>query len=170
MGPRPLFERWARRVRELKKPVVSDEPIGAGPDDLPGRRDNEPSRFAAAAALTRLAGMAATFHYEGGLQAKIPSGREAACLAAWQTGLALLDNVPLEGEFVEGDQTRSLLEVKARGVFARTSGERAVILLIEPASPAALKLAAGWREVRRGGVPGAHLSSRNDADRSDDQP
>ena len=59
--------------------------------------------------------MAATFHYEGGLAAKIPSGREAAGVAAWQTGLALLDNVPLDGEFVEGNQTRSLLEVQARG-------------------------------------------------------
>ena len=124
-------------MRELRKPVVSDEPIGAGPESFPGRRDNEPSRFAAAA-LTRLAGMAATFHYEGGLQAKIPSGREAACLAAWRSGLALLDGLPLDGEFVEGNQTRSLLEVKARGVFARTSAERALILLIDPAPDAAL--------------------------------
>ena len=64
----------------------------------------------------------------------------------------MLDGLPLDGEFVEGNQTRSLLEVKARGVFARTSGERALILLIDPAPDAALKLAAGWREVRRGGV------------------
>ena len=77
----------ARRVRELKKPVVSDEPIGAGPEYLPGRRDNEPSRFAAAAALTRLAGMAATFHYEGGLQAKIPT--RAAKPHAWPPGVAV---------------------------------------------------------------------------------
>ena len=147
----------ARRVRVLKKPIVSDEPIGAGPEYLPGRRDNDPSRFAAAAALTRLAGMGATFHYEGGLQATIPLGREAACLAAWQTGLALLDNVRLEGEFVEGNQTRSLVEVKARGVFARTSGERAVILLIDPAPDAALNLAAGWRDIHRAGVPGAQI-------------
>ena len=32
-----------------------------------------------------------------------------------------------------------------------------MILLIDPAPDPALKLAAGWREVRRGGVPGAHL-------------
>ncbi len=89
-----------KSVIALRKPLVSDEPIGAGPEYQPGRRDNEPSRFAAAAALTRFVGMSATFHYEGGLQAAIPAGREAACLAAWQLGLALLKDMPLDGEFV----------------------------------------------------------------------
>src|SRR5688500_1180845 len=100
----------ARRVAELKKPTISDEPIGAGPPYQPGRRDNEPSRFAAAAALTRLAGMEATFHYESGLQAKIAQGREATCLAAWQSGAALLDGIPLDGAFVAGTAVRQIVE------------------------------------------------------------
>jgi len=32
--------------------------------------------------------MAATFHYEGGLQAKLPSPVELACLDGWLDGLA----------------------------------------------------------------------------------
>ncbi len=145
----------ARRVRELKKPIVSDEPMGAGPEYQPGRRDNEPSRFAAAAALTRLAGMAATFHYEGGLQARIPVGREAACLTAWRSGLALLDGLRLDGEFLEGDEVRSLADVKARGVFARVSGQRALILLVDPPRDPPLILAENWSAIR--GVTGVQI-------------
>ena len=145
----------ARRVAELKKPVVSDEPIGAGPDYLPGRRDNEPARFAAAAALTRLTGMEATFHYEGGLHARIPAGREAACLSAWRSGLALLEGVPLDGQFLAGNQAQSLEKVSARAVFARASAERAVILLVDPPADSALTLRDGWSAIR--GVRGVQL-------------
>ena len=111
----------ARLVAQFKKPVVSDEPIGAGPEYQAGRRDNEPSRFAAAAALTRFLGMSATFHYEGGLgAAKIPSGREAACLAAWQMGLTLLNDVPLDTELREGRQLAEIMQTPpGRAVFGR---------------------------------------------------
>lgn len=77
----------AELVRRFKKPVVSDEPIGAADRAIPGRRDNDPTRFRAAAAATRRAGLGATFHYEGGLQARLPSAIEARCLDAWLLGL-----------------------------------------------------------------------------------
>ena len=51
----------AELLTKLKKPVVSDEPIGAGATYQPGRRDDQPARFRAAALLTRLVGMGATF-------------------------------------------------------------------------------------------------------------
>jgi hypothetical protein len=73
----------AALIRQFKKPVISDEPIGAADVAVPGRRDNSPERFRAAARATRRAGMGATFHYEGGLQAKRPSKIELACLNAW---------------------------------------------------------------------------------------
>ena len=148
----------ARRVTALGKPLVSDEPIGAGPEYHPGRRDNDPSRFAAAAALTRLAGLGATFHYEGGLQARIPAGREAACLAAWQLGLALLNDVPLNGEFVDAARLSQVAQFsQVRGAFGRVSSTHAVILLIDPSGARPATLASGWTEVRRAGVPGVQL-------------
>ena len=79
--------RGAALVRKFKKPVVSDEPIGAADAASPGRRDNDPARFRAAAEATRRAGLGATFHYEGGLQARLPSPVEATCLDAWLDGL-----------------------------------------------------------------------------------
>ena len=73
-------------VDRVRRPVVSDEPIGAAAKFEPGRRDNSPARFRAAAMLTRMAGMHATFHYEGGLHARIPTGVELACFRAWMDG------------------------------------------------------------------------------------
>ena len=75
-------------VAKFKKPVVNDEPMGAADTALPGRRDNDPARFRAAAAASRRAGLGATFHYESGLQAKRPTPAELACLDAWLEGLA----------------------------------------------------------------------------------
>jgi hypothetical protein len=147
-----------KTVIELRKPVVSDEPIGAGPEYQAGRRDNVPSRFAAAAALTRFVGMSATFHYEGGLQATIPAGREAACLAAWQLGLALLTDVPLDGEFVVPPRLDRIAKVSgARAAFGRVGTREAVILLIDPAPNVSVTFAAGWKETRRTGVPGVQI-------------
>ena len=148
----------ARLVAQFKKPVVSDEPIGAGPAYQAGRRDNEPSRFAAAAALTRFVGMGATFHYEGGLQANIPRGREAACLAAWQLGLALLNEMPVDGELRERAQIADIMPTPpARAAFGRVTADRAVVLLIDPRPQASLTLATGWKEARRSGVPGVQI-------------
>jgi hypothetical protein len=76
----------AELLRKAGKPLVDDEPIGAGERFVAGRRDDNPERFRQhAAAATRL-GAAVTFHYEGGLQARIPAGRELACFLAWKAG------------------------------------------------------------------------------------
>lgn len=148
----------ARRLGGLGKPVVSDEPIGAAAQYDPGRRDNDPARFAAAAAITRLAGLGATFHYEGGLHAKIPSGREAACLAAWQLGLVLLDDLKLDGDFVQGAALAKVAQTSgARAAFGSVSAGRAVIVLVDPAPALSVKPAPGWNETRRSGVPGVQV-------------
>jgi hypothetical protein len=90
----PREGNWPDRLREggalverFRKPVVADEPMGAGDHAIPNRRDADPSRFRAAAAISRRLGLGATFHYEGGLQAKRPTGVQAACLRAWIDGL-----------------------------------------------------------------------------------
>ena len=148
----------ARRVGTLQKPLVSDEPIGAAAEYQRGRRDNDPSRFAAAAAVTKLAGLGATFHYEGGLQSAIPRGREAACLAAWQLGLALLDDLALDGRFIEGKPLTAVAQTSGvRAAFGRVTARRAVILLVDPAPNIFVTFAAGWREIRRSGVPGVQM-------------
>jgi hypothetical protein len=78
----------AELVRRFGKPVVSDEPIGAADRPEPGRRDNDPVRFRAAGAAHRRAGIGATFHYDGGIQTRLPTAIETACLDAWLDGLS----------------------------------------------------------------------------------
>jgi hypothetical protein len=75
-------------VKRFGKPVVSDEPMGAADVAIPGRRDNDPEHFQQAAAASRRAGIGATFHYEGGLQARMPTRIEMACLDAWLAGFS----------------------------------------------------------------------------------
>jgi len=78
----------AALVRKYGKPVVNDEPMGAADEPSPGRRDSDPAHFREAAAAARRAGIGATFHYEGGLQARRPSVTEMICLDAWLGGLS----------------------------------------------------------------------------------
>ena len=78
----------AALAKRFKKPVVNDEPIGAADTAIPGRRDNDPEHFQQAAAASRHAGLGATFHYESGLQAKLPTRIEMACLDAWLAGFS----------------------------------------------------------------------------------
>jgi hypothetical protein len=146
-------------IVQWKKPVINDEPIGAAADYQDGRRDNDPARFAAAGALTALTGMGGTFHYEGGLQALVPRGREAACLAAWQLGSTLVRNAEATGAFVQGDGVQRIARVTgARAAYAREADRDATILVIDPQQPA-IEWADGWTEVKRAGVPGVLVVS-----------
>jgi hypothetical protein len=81
-------EEGAKMLRQFGKPVVNDEPIGAADAPIPGRRDNDPARFRAAARAMRRAGVGATFHYDGGIQTRLPTRKETECLDAWLAGLS----------------------------------------------------------------------------------
>jgi hypothetical protein len=143
-----LTARW-------QKPIVSDEPIGAADAYQPGRRDNEPRRFAAAAVVTKLAGLGATFHYEGGLQARVPSGLELACFSAWSSGLDALGAMPPGGEFRKAaDLTGIAAASGARALFGRVYASEAWLAAVDPAASMTLKFENGWREAERTTLPG----------------
>jgi hypothetical protein len=142
----------ATLVREWRKPVVSDEPIGAAEQSIPGRRDNVAARFRAAALLTRLAGLGGTFHYEGGLQARIPTARERACFDAWNSAWTLLPrDVEARGAFYAAGEpdaaVTSYVRERAAGVFARQSERTAWVLAIDVRGDPLLKWSAGWKPV-----------------------
>ena len=146
----------AAMIERLEKPLINDEPIGAAAEYIAGRRDNAPERFGAAAALTRLTGMGGTFHYEGGLQSRIPEGLEEATLDAWLQGLTV--PVISGGEFLSGAAVGELAEVSgARAFFARRSPTEAAVLLVDPAQGASVAWRAGWKEARRHALSGALL-------------
>jgi len=136
-------------VRRWNKPVIGDEPIGAGDKFEAGRRDDSPARFRAAAVVTRLAGLGATFHYEGGLQAVVPAGRELDCFKAWNEAWTLLPaDVERSGTFRRaGDADAAITDFrrdKALAVFERQRGNSAWVAVINPAEGFAMQWAGGW--------------------------
>lgn len=146
-----MLARW-------QKPVINDEPIGCAAAYREGRRDNVPERFGAAAALGRFVGLGATFHYEGGLQARLPDEEEATCLDAWLKGLALVRELPVDRQLLDAAALSAIAQVTgARAVFASTSGPTAAILLVDPSSDAQVTWRDGWRAVRRASAPGTQL-------------
>jgi hypothetical protein len=144
----------AALLTKWQKPIVSDEPVGAAETLDPGRRDNDPRRFAAAAATTTLAGLGATFHYEAGLQARIPSGRELECFQAWSKGLDAVAGLPPGGRFLTDGDLVSVADVSgARAVFGRLHDREVWVVLVDPGE-ARVEWKAPWREASRVALPG----------------
>jgi len=135
-----------RMLRETARPLVSDEPMGAGPSFEPGRRDNSAERFRAAALFTRMLGVGATFHYEGGLQARIPTGAELECFKAWQQAWTLLPADFTGSTLEETGPGRivTALGAKAAGSYVASQENRAWLLAFGVEGPAAPVWAAGW--------------------------
>ena len=156
-------------LKQWNKPVVSDEPIGAGPAFETGRRDDSSERFRAAALLTRLAGLGATFHYEGGLQASIPVGRELECFNAWNEAWTLLpSDIERTGSFKRArDEAAAVVDYssdKALAVFERQRGNLAWVAVINPSQGLAMRWGPGWNPQQTRRLQGVWLiSARRDA-------
>jgi hypothetical protein len=104
--------------------------------------------------MTRLAGLGATFHYEGGLQARIPSGRELECFQAWSQGLDAMASMPAGGRFVANDDLTSTAGVSgARAVFGRLYDKEVWLVLVDPGE-VLVEWKALWREASRVTLPG----------------
>src|SRR6266542_2144721 len=149
-------------ARRWKKPLVSDEPIGAGAKFEPGRRDDVPARFRAAALLTRLAGLGATFHYEGGLQAAIPTGRELECFNSWNAAWSLLPaDVERAGVFRragdEGAAVPSFSQDRALAGVERQIGNTVWVLVLNPQAGFSATWATGWNVERVRRLEGAWI-------------
>lgn len=148
-GPVVGLANGAVLVGAWQKPVISDEPIGAADVPVPGRRDDDPERFLAAALLTRLAGMGATFHYEGGLQARIPAGRELECFARWNEAWSELPvEIEQSGVFYEAGApvaaVRSFARDRVTAVFERQRGASAYVLALGVRGDPGLEWREGW--------------------------
>jgi len=152
-------EGWGH-VRDLKlgsellrasgKPVINDEPIGAGQRFEPGRRDDSPERFRAAALASRLIGLGATFHYEGGLQARIPEGRELECFRAWQEAWTLVpgaEPIVTRDAAVEGGPVTAIRGEGYVASFIGVRGDTAWVLVAGTTTPVRVEWSSGWAVV-----------------------
>jgi hypothetical protein len=148
-------------VRRFAKPVVSDEPIGAGDRMEQGRRDNAPERFRAQALVSRLAGLGATFHYNGGIQAARPTVTELACLDAWTEGLdSLPRDTGIAGTFRRADAADPIVTFdpgRVAAVFVRATNTSAWVLGVGVQGNSQLGARAPWRQQTLQQWPGVHL-------------
>lgn len=80
----------ARLATEISRPVLNDEPIGAGERPVRSRRSNDPAVFFGLGLLGRMAGVPTTFHCEDCLRARRPGPTQDACAAAFIEGVRLL--------------------------------------------------------------------------------
>jgi hypothetical protein len=150
--------RGAALVDKWRKPLVSDEPIGAAAETIPGRRESNSQHFRAAGALTRLTQMAGTFHYEGGLQARVPAGQELECFRAWLSGLRMLEGLPQGGRFLEGAAMSSIADVAgAQAAFARVFDAEVWLVLLQPSDRVSTGWKQGWQESSRTNAEGVAL-------------
>ena len=106
----------------------------------------------AAALLTRLTGLGATFHYDGGIQTTIPAGTELACLDAWLEAWTLLPpDVEQHGTFRASGTADAVVRQFNRdvtyAVFERTDGRQGWVLAMGKGDPA-LELVLPCRCVR----------------------
>jgi len=139
-------------LRKTRKPVINDEPIGAGQRFEPGRRDDNPERFRASALLAGLLGLQSTFHYEGGLQAKLPSGRELEAFKSWREGAVLAGAAPPRmPELMVAADAKSPVQVtgKFAGAFVVIDGTSARLLVFGSEGSVVSKWKDGWSMVRQ---------------------
>jgi hypothetical protein len=107
--------------------------------------------------------MGATFHYEGGLQAKIPEAAELACLAAWREAWTWLPaDVESHGAFAVAGAADAIVRDFDRqavyGAFERTDEDRGWVLVVGAGEPG-LILRAGWTTVDVRSSDGVRLIS-----------
>jgi hypothetical protein len=131
---------WVRRTKlaydlsvQLGKPVINDE----------GKRDDfAPDKHLAVALICRIFGIGDTFHYQDGLGATVPSGRELTAFEARRRGWRAIP-ADYSGAADEALLPASELPHGAT-LFASRSGNVGYIVGIRVPPDAALKWPAGW--------------------------
>ena len=135
-----------------------------GTKPMPGRRDADPERFRAAALLSQMAGLGATFHYDGGLQAVVPAGPQAACFEAWRSAWELLPRAPITGFRELKPSDPITLTPAPASAWIGQAGSGLWVLAIGTSGPVRATAGAGWQargepRVAVVGAPGPQTSA-----------
>ena len=104
----------------------------------------------------------ATFHYEAGLQARIPAGRELECFNAWNEAWTLLPlDVEHRGVFRTSGSRDAIARTdndKVLGMYERSDSERGWVLVLGEGELGPV-LADGWSVADTRAIGGGTLLS-----------
>ncbi len=105
--------------------------------------------------------MGATFHYEGGLQARIPEGAELACFSAWREAWTLLPpDLESHGAFAIAGTPDAVVQsfdhAAVYGVFERMTADGGWLLAVGGGEPG-VTLASGWTVIETKAFEGVRL-------------
>ncbi|RPJ83564.1 MAG: hypothetical protein EHM13_07130 [Acidobacteria bacterium] len=145
-------------------PIVSDEPIGAGERDEPGRRLSDPAVFFGLGVLGRMAAVPTTFHCEDCLYARPPGKTQDASATAFIEGSRLLPGslgLSLHGRHSKADGgplSRSPVQgVRSLHVAIDSTGSEVFVAAVGVSPGAAIAWRDGWSIERLGGREGISL-------------
>lgn len=130
----------------MQRPIVGDEPIGAGEVDDPGRRSTNALDFYTYAALAQLYGTGSTFHYELGLNAIFPpkTSIQYVCAEAFAQGSkAVSPTVQLWNYTRVGLGGCPIKSDNSLRTYGMQSGAVAVFVRVRPTGP--YELEQGWK-------------------------
>lgn len=127
-------------------PVAPNESIGAGDTLIPWSRSNVPDDFYWYAATAQLMGAGATFHFQNGLFADLPSLMQQLCAESFFSGISSVPPEAQKWHYTAGHLSDCPLEhsdTKALRTFAKLNGDQAEAIVIRPT--------AEWRPVAKNG-------------------
>lgn len=100
---------WPRKMKasreysdRFNKPCVSDEPIGAAEQEIPGKRSTSTNDFFDAGACAALQTAGATFHSDNGIQSQLFEPTTRTCAAAFLAGMNSIPPVAQTWKYTRG--------------------------------------------------------------------
>ena len=151
----PRKAKWLLEYREgggpvsdddpaMNRPIVGDEPIGAGEIDIPGKRATSPDDFYTYAALAQLMGAGSTFHYQDGLFAELPTGNQLLCAVQFIKGAKSVDpNFQLGTYTRVGLSNSPISSDDSLRTYGMILGNKAIMVRVRPNGT--FEVADGWR-------------------------
>ena len=142
-------------------PVVPNEMVGAGDSMKPWSRSNIPKDFYWYGATAQLMGAGATFHFENGLYANLPSPTQQRCAEAFFAGMTSVLPQTQKWHYTRGGLDDCPLEhndSKALRTFAKIQGNQAEAIVIRPVPEWKAETRQGWRIVGQQGPRESRVS------------
>lgn len=149
-------DKWndVRRVREMNGVsdaldvfTVDDEPIGANEVAQFARRENDPAIFFTQGVLCRVMSVGCTFHFEDGLQAKVPGPVQDLCAQRFIEGMKIVPDswvLTYKNATWTDSPVRSADFTKVVRVYSGVEGNHGIMVALGLTGDPQIVMQNGW--------------------------